>query len=80
MVVWENLMDASTVLLTANTETVCAIFHLDLKTDGATVIEAPAQMLGAIQDGLQRYIIDIRTLGPDKGQGGRFFGPAAWLR
>ena len=29
-------MDARTVLLTANTETVYAISHLDLKTDGPT--------------------------------------------
>ena len=31
VVIWENLMDAKTVLLTANTETVYAISHLDLK-------------------------------------------------
>ena len=59
-------------LLTANTETVYAIFHLDLKTDGPTVVEAPPHMLGAIQDGLQRWIVDIGPLGPDKGQGGKF--------
>ena len=41
VVIWENLMDAKTVLLTANTETVYAMSHLDLKTDGPTVIEAP---------------------------------------
>jgi hypothetical protein len=72
VVVWENLMDSATVLLTANTETVYAIVHLDLKADGPTVIEAPPHMLGAIQDGLQRYIADIGPLGPDKGQGGKF--------
>jgi hypothetical protein len=51
VVIWENLMDAKTVLLTANTETVYAMSHLDLKTDGPTVIEAPPHMLGFIQDG-----------------------------
>ena len=40
VVIWEHLMDAKTVLLTANTETVYALSHLDLKTDGPTVIEA----------------------------------------
>ena len=65
-------MDAGTVLLTANTETVYAIAHLDLKNDGPTVIEAPPQMLGFIQDGLQRYLADIGPLGPDKGKGGKF--------
>jgi hypothetical protein len=39
-------MDARTLLLTANTETVYAIGHLDLRADGPTVIEAPPHMLG----------------------------------
>jgi len=72
VVVWENLMDAKTVLLTANTETVYALSHLDLRADGPTVIEAPPDMLGFIQDGLQRYLADIGPLGPDKGKGGKF--------
>ena len=72
VVVWEQLMDAKTVLLTANTETVYAISHLALKDDGPTVIEAPPRMLGFIQDGLQRYLADIGPLGPDKGAGGKF--------
>ena len=55
VVIWENLMDAQTVLLTANTETVYALSHLDLKTDGPTVVDAPPHMLGFLQDGLQRY-------------------------
>ena len=56
VVIWENLMDAQTVLLTANTETVYALSHLDLKTDGPTVVDAPPHMLGFLQDGLQRYV------------------------
>jgi hypothetical protein len=72
LVIWETLMDAGTVLLTANTETVYAIAHLDLKNDGPTVIEAPPRMLGFIQNGLQRYLADIGPLGPDKGKGGKF--------
>ena len=54
VVIWEDLMDARTVLLTANTETVYAIAHLDLKTDGPTVVEAPPHMLGFLQNALQR--------------------------
>ena len=46
--------------------------HLDLKTDGPTVVEAPPHMLGFLQDGLQRYLADIGPLGPDKGKGGKF--------
>src|SRR5262249_43502330 len=37
VVIWEDLMDAGTVLLTANTETVYAMAHLELKKDGPTV-------------------------------------------
>jgi hypothetical protein len=72
LIIWEELMGPDTVLLTANTETVYAINHLDLATDGPTVVEAPAKMLGFLQDGLQRYLSDIGFLGPDKGDGGRF--------
>src|SRR5262245_23208815 len=72
LVIWEDLMDAGTVLLTANTETVYAIAHLDLKVDGPTVIETPPKGLGLIQDGLQRYITDVGMMGPDKGQGGKY--------
>jgi hypothetical protein len=72
VIVWERLMDAKTVLLTANTETVYAMAHLALAIDGPTVIEAPPKMLGFVQDGLQRYLADIGPLGPDKGQGGKF--------
>ena len=72
VVIWENLMDAKTLLLTANTETVYAMSFLDLRADGPTVIEAPPHMLGFAQDGLQRYLADIGPLGPDKGAGGKF--------
>jgi hypothetical protein len=72
VVVWENFMDAKTVLLTANTETVYAFAHLNLRSDGPTVVEAPPRMLGFMQDGLQRYIVDVGPLGPDKGKGGKF--------
>jgi hypothetical protein len=72
VVIWENLMGAQTVLLTANTETVYALGHLALKNDGPTVVDAPPHMLGFLQDGLQRYLMDIGPLGPDKAQGGKF--------
>jgi hypothetical protein len=72
VVIWEQLMDAQTVLLTANTETVYAIGYFDLKEEGAIVVEAPPKMLGFLQDGLQRYLMNIGPLGPDKGAGGKF--------
>ena len=72
LIIWEQLMDAATILLTANTETVYALGHLDLKTDGPTVVEAPPKMLGFAMDALQRYLVDIGIPGPDKGQGGKY--------
>ena len=72
VVIWETLMDAETLVLTANTETVYGMGFLDLKRDGPTVIEAPPKMLGAAMDTLQRFLVDIGPLGPDKGTGGKY--------
>ena len=72
VVIWETLMDAKTLVLTANTETVYGMGFLDLKGDGATVVEAPPKMLGAAMDTLQRFLVDIGPLGPDKGKGGKY--------
>ena len=72
VVIWESLMDAETLVLTANTETVYGMGFLDLKGDGPTVVEAPPKMLGAAMDTLQRFLVDIGPLGPDKGKGGKY--------
>jgi len=71
-IIWETLMDARTLVLTANTETVYGLGFLDLKTDGPTVVEAPPRMLGFAMDTLQRFLVDIGPLGPDKGNGGKY--------
>lgn len=72
VVIWESLMDAKTLVLTANTETVYGMGFLDLKTEGPTVVEAPPKMLGAAMDTLQRFLADIGPLGADKGKGGKY--------
>ncbi len=72
VIIWETLMDAKTLVLTANTETVYGMGFLDLRSDGPTVLEAPPQMLGAGMDILQRFLVDIGPLGPDKGKGGKY--------
>jgi hypothetical protein len=71
-IIWESLMNAKTLLLTANTETVYGMGYLYLKADGATVLEAPPKMLGLAMDALQRFLVDIGPLGPDKGAGGKY--------
>ncbi|MEJ0041141.1 MAG: DUF1254 domain-containing protein [Rhizomicrobium sp.] len=80
MVVWETLMDAETVLLTANTETVYALGHLHLQDDGPTVVEAPPRMLGLAMDALQRYLVDIGPLRSRQGTRRQIPVPAAGLR
>ena len=72
VVIWGNLMDARTLLLTGNAETVYAVTHLNLQSDGPTVVEAPPNMLGFLMDGLQRYLADIGPLGKDQGKGGKY--------
>jgi hypothetical protein len=72
MVVWETLMDAETLLLTGNTETVYGICAIDLKRDGPVVIEGPAMILGGVSDLWQREVMGIGPTGIDKGQGGKF--------
>jgi hypothetical protein len=65
-------MDAKSLVLTANTETVYWVGLLDLKSDGPTVFEGPPKMLAAAMDILQRYLAEIGPLGPDKGHGGKY--------
>ena len=72
IVLWENLMDGATLLLTGNCETVYGLCAIDLKRDGPVVIEAPAGLLGGISDLWQREIMGIGATGRDKGKGGKF--------
>src|SRR5262245_31420570 len=72
VVIWESLMDAATLLLTGNTETVYALCALDLKRDGPVVLDVPPSMLGTVSDLWQRTIADIGVTGVDKGKGGKF--------
>jgi hypothetical protein len=72
VVIWEDLLDPQSLLLTSNAETVYAVTHLSLQNDGPTVVEAPPNMLGFLMDGLQRYLTDIGPLGQDQGKGGKY--------
>jgi len=72
VMITDKLMDSASLFLTANTSTMYVIPTLNLKRDGATVIEAPMGMLGAFNDAWFRYMQDIGPAGPDKGKGGRY--------
>ncbi len=72
LVIWEKLMNAETLLLTGNAETVYGLAAIDLLRDGPVMIEAPAMLLGGINDMWQRNLADIGPTGLDRGKGGTF--------
>lgn len=67
----EDLMDARSLFLTPNTTTVYALACLDLR-EGPMVLEAPAGVLGPVDDGYFRWVTDIGLTGPDAGRGGKY--------
>jgi hypothetical protein len=71
VIVFSELMDAKSLFLTANADTVYAIGILDL-TKGPMVLEVPPKFLGAIDDQWFRWVIDIGLPGPDRGDGGKY--------
>ncbi|MGB3564334.1 MAG: DUF1254 domain-containing protein [Thermoanaerobaculia bacterium] len=77
VVIFDKLMDPKSLFLTANSSTRYAFPCLDLARDGPTVVEAPPNMLGMINDAWFRYVTDIGLAGPDKGWSTilRLYGP-----
>jgi len=71
IIIFSELMDASSLFLTANADTVYCLGTVDL-SDGPMVIEQPPKSLGTINDMWFSWIIDIGFPGPDRGQGGKY--------
>jgi hypothetical protein len=71
VIVFSELMDAKSLFLTANADTVYAFGVLDL-TQGPMVLEVPPAFLGAIDDAWFRWVIDIGLPGGDRGEGGKY--------
>jgi hypothetical protein len=71
VIVFSELMDAKSLFLTANADTVYAFGVLDL-TKGPMVLEVPPKFLGAIDDYWFRWITDIGAPGGDRGEGGKY--------
>jgi hypothetical protein len=69
VLVFSTLMDAKSLFLTANADTVYFVGFIDL-TKGPMVFETPPQALGTIDDFWWRWIIDFGNPGPDRGEGG----------
>ena len=63
----EELMDAHSLFLTPNTESVYIMTVLDL-SDGPVVVESPPNTLGMVNDSFFRYVSDMGNAGPDLGQ------------
>ncbi len=68
---FNTLMDAKSLFLTANADTVYAMTWIDL-SKGPVVIESPPNSLGIVDDFWFRYVADLGNAGPDKGKGGKF--------
>jgi len=71
VLVFSELMDAKSLYLTANADTVYVMGSLDL-TKGPMVLEVPPQALGTVQDAWFRWVIDVGLPGPDRGEGGKY--------
>lgn len=68
----EQLLKPSSLYLTGNTSTLYAVNYLDLKTDGALVVELPPGMLGFLDDAWFRFVSNLGAIGPDQGKGGKY--------
>jgi hypothetical protein len=70
-IVFSDLMDAKSLFLTANADTVYYMAVVNL-AKGPMVIEQPPKGLGTINDMWFSWIIDIGFPGPDRGEGGKY--------
>ena len=63
VLIFSELMDAKSLFLTANADTIYVMGVLDL-TKGPMVIETPPTFLGAVQDAWFRWVIDLGAARP----------------
>ena len=71
VLIFSELMDSSSLFLTANCDTVYYLAFVDV-SDGPMVVETPPMALGTFDDMWFKWIIDFGFPGPDRGAGGRF--------
>ncbi len=71
VLIFSRLMDASSLFLTANADTVYFVGFIDL-SNGPMVLEVPPRSLGTIDDFWWRWVIDFGAPGPDRGLGGKY--------
>ena len=71
LLIFSKLMDASSIFLTANADTVYYFGFINL-ADGPVVFETPPGALGTIDDMWFRWVTDFGRPGPDRGEGGKY--------
>ncbi|MBK0401239.1 DUF1254 domain-containing protein [Limibaculum sp. M0105] len=71
ILIFSELMDSSSLFLTANADTVYYLGFIDL-SNGPMVLETPPDALGTIDDMWFRWVTDFGRPGPDRGEGGRY--------
>src|SRR5271166_3137870 len=69
--IFSELMDATSLFLTANADTIYFLGVLNL-SKGPMVLEVPPKVLGAIDDHWFRWVTDFGAPGPDRGEGGKY--------
>ena len=69
--IFSELMDAKSLFLTANADTVYFLVNLDV-TKGPIVVETPPLSLGVVDDMWFHWITDFGLPGPDRGEGGKY--------
>ena len=69
--IFSELMDAKSLFLTANADTVYFFGFIDV-SKGPMVFETPPKALGTLDDMWWRWVIDFGLPGPDRGMGGKY--------
>jgi hypothetical protein len=71
VLIFSKLMDAKSLFLTANADTIYFWSNLDV-ADGPIVLETPPMSLGVIDDMWFNWVTDFGLPGPDRGAGGKY--------
>jgi hypothetical protein len=71
ILIFSELMDAKSLFLTANADTVYFLGFIDV-SKGPMVFEVPPKVLGALDDMWFRWVTDFGQPGPDRGLGGKY--------
>ena len=69
--IFSELMDAKSLFLTANADTIYFWVNLDV-SNGPIVVETPPLALGVVDDMWFQWITDFGLPGPDRGEGGKY--------